>query len=119
MHGAIRTMIDWGRIDELKQEIGPDGFAEVVELFLDEVEGVVMRLKTTPDPATFESDLHFLKGGAWNLGFKEFGGLCQDGERRAAIGKTADIDIGRVIDSYFVSKKAFMEGLADRASSAA
>lgn len=110
-------MIDWGRIDELNREIGPDGFAEVVELFLDEVEGVVMRLKTSPNPLALESDLHFLKGGAWNLGFKEFGGLCQDGERRAAAGKGAEIDIGRVIDSYFASKQAFVDGLADRSSS--
>jgi HPt (histidine-containing phosphotransfer) domain-containing protein len=112
-------MIDWKRIDELQREIGADGFAEVVELFLDEVESVVMRLKTAPDPATYESDLHFLKGGAWNLGFKEFGGLCQDGERRAATGKAADIDIGRIIDSYFASKDAFLDGLAERADSAA
>ena len=111
-------MIDWGRIDELKQEIGADGFAEVVELFLDEVEDVVMRLKTTPNPATFEADLHFLKGGAWNLGFKDFGGLCQDGERRAADGKAMEIDISRVIESYFASKQAFLDGLTMRADSA-
>lgn len=109
-------MIDWTRIDELEAEIGAEGFAEVVELFLDEVEGIIMRLKTAPDPAQYESDLHFLKGGAWNLGFADFGGLCQHGERRASMGKTAEIDIPRVVDSYFASKEAFMTGLARRQS---
>lgn len=112
-------MIDWGRISELREEIGEDGFAEVVELFLDEVEGVVMRLKTTPDPATFESDLHFLKGGAWNLGFADFGALCQDGEKRAASGKAAEVDIERIVVAYFASKDTFLGGLSNRAGSAA
>lgn len=107
-------MIDWMRVDELLSEIGSDGFAEVVELFLDEVEAVVIRLKTRPDPARFESDLHFLKGGAWNLGFAEFGALCQDGERMAAAGQREGIDIARVVDVYFASRDAFLAGLADR-----
>ena len=107
-------MIDWMRVDELRSEIGSDGFAEVVELFLDEVEGVVMRLKTQPDPVRFESDLHFLKGGAWNLGFAEFGALCQDGERKAATGQREGIDIARVVDVYFASREIFLAGLTDR-----
>ena len=49
-------MIDWTRAGELRSEIGDDGFAEVVELFLDEVEDVVMRLRATPDPANYERD---------------------------------------------------------------
>ncbi len=107
-------MIDWVRVNELRSEIGSDGFAEVVELFLDEVEGVVMRLKTQPDPTRFESDLHFLKGGAWNLGFADFGALCQDGERKAAAGQRDSIDIGRVVQIYFASRDEFLAGLIDR-----
>lgn len=107
-------MIDWARIDELESEIGTDGFSEVVELFLDEVESIIMRLKAAPDPAHYEADLHFLKGGAWNLGFRDFGGLCQDGERRAASGRLDEIDIPRIVASYFDSKQAFMTGLIER-----
>ena len=66
---VVKMMIDWERTNELCAEIGSDGFAEIVELFLDEVEGVVRRLSKQPDPSRFEADLHFLKGGAWNLGF--------------------------------------------------
>lgn len=105
-------MIDWQRTNELRSEIGPDGFDEVVELFLDEVEGVVMRLKSQPDPARYEADLHFLKGGAWNLGFAEFGALCQDGERKAAAGRLEEINVERIFEAYFASRDAFLAGLS-------
>ena len=36
-------MITWSRVDELADEIGADDFAEVVALFLDEVEGELDR----------------------------------------------------------------------------
>jgi histidine phosphotransfer protein HptB len=107
------VMIDWTRAGELRSEIGDDGFAEVVELFLDEVEDVVMRLRATPDPANYERDLHFLKGSAWNLGFTNFGALCQDGERLASRGNGGSVDIAVVIDTYWASKAAFLAGLAE------
>ena len=107
------------RVDDLIAEIGSDGFAEVVELFLDEVEEIVMRLKSAPDPALFEADLHFLKGGAWNLGFAEFGTLCEGGEKLAANGKADAVDIAAVVECYFASKAAFMSGLEGRAGSSA
>jgi hypothetical protein len=112
------TVIDWTRVHELRSEIGEAGFAEVVELFLDEVEAVVMRLGSAPDPGRYEEDLHFLKGSAWNLGFRDFGAVCQDGERKAAAGRAAEIQIGAVLDSYGDSKRAFMAGLSDSAGDA-
>ena len=109
-------MIDWDRVNELRTEIGDDGFDEVVELFLDEVESVVMRLGSDPDPSRYEDDLHFLKGSAWNLGFAEFGAICQDGERKAATGESDQINISAVIYSYGRSKEEFMKRLhADEA----
>lgn len=109
---VVDAMIDWARVDELCHEIGFDGFAEVVELFLDEVEDVVMRLGSAPNPVNYEQDLHFLKGSAWNLGFTDFGALCQDGERKAAGGQADSVDIRAVISSYGASKAVFMDGLA-------
>lgn len=99
-------MIDWERVAELRDEIGEAGFSEVLELFLDEVEAVVMRLGSRPEK--LEDDLHFLKGSAWNLGFASFGASCQNGERRAATGCGAEVDISEVIATYSASKKAFM-----------
>ena len=69
-------MIDWSRVNELKGEIGEDGFAEVVELFLDEVETAIARLSPDSPARKLETDMHFLKGSAWNLGFVEFGAVC-------------------------------------------
>lgn len=105
-------MIDWIRVRELRDEIGDDGFAEVVELFLDEVEEVVMRLSGAPDAGRLEQDLHFLKGSAWNLGFSAFGALCQDGERQAAQGRAASVDLGEILTGYATSKTRFLDGLA-------
>lgn len=105
-------MIDWTRVEELRLEIGGEGLAEIVELFLDEVEGVVMRLMAAPDLAALEQDLHFLKGSAWNLGFVELGAICQDGEKRAAAGRGAEVDISAVADCYGASKVVFMAGLS-------
>jgi HPt (histidine-containing phosphotransfer) domain-containing protein len=111
-------MIDWARVNSLRNEIGEDSFDEVVELFLDEVETVISRLRSHPDPATYEQDLHFLKGSAWNLGFADFGAVCQDGERLAAHGDAGAIDIGAVVESYVQSRKSFMAGIAGRSSAA-
>jgi HPt (histidine-containing phosphotransfer) domain-containing protein len=108
-------MIDWTRVGELRDEIGEEGFLEVVELFLDEVEEVVARLHATGDAETHEADLHFLKGSAWNLGFAELGALCQDGERFLAQGQDCRNAIGRILDCYGRSKAAFVAGLADPA----
>ncbi|WP_172327722.1 Hpt domain-containing protein [Mangrovicoccus sp. HB161399] len=74
-------MLDWTRIEELRDEVGADAFAEVVELFLEEVGGVLDRLD--PGSATLEEDLHFLKGAALNLGFAKLAGLCREGELAA------------------------------------
>lgn len=104
-------MIDWERVRELRHEIGADGFAEVVELFLDEVESVVMRLGSRPD--RLEEDLHFLKGSAWNLGFRDFGGMCQRGERLAATGEGGKVEIAAILGSYGESKTLFMGRLTE------
>lgn len=73
-------MIDWLRMSELRDEIGQEGFDEVVDVFLEEAEEVVARLLHAPVPT--QEDLHFLKGSALNLGFVSVAQLCQDGERR-------------------------------------
>lgn len=99
-------MIDWQRVTELRSEIGAEGFAEIVELFLDEVESVVMKLGSRPE--RLGEELHFLKGSAWNLGFRAFGAICQDGERKCAAGENAAVDVHAVIDCYSASKEVFM-----------
>lgn len=111
----VVKMIDWARVEELRAEIGDEGFAEVVDLFLDEVEEVVMRLRASKDRRRLEDDLHFLKGSAWNLGFSEFGAQCQLGERTAASGQAETVNVAAILDTYGRSKVAFIAGLSDPA----
>jgi len=105
-------MIDWERVADLRSEIGKDGFDEVIALFLEETDEVIARLSAKPDPARVERDLHFLKGSALNLGFRTLADLCQDGERRAAAGNAARVDVAAVVRSYHASKAGFRTGLA-------
>jgi HPt (histidine-containing phosphotransfer) domain-containing protein len=58
-----------------------------------------------------ESDLHFLKGSALNLGFSDLASLCQTEERRAAQGAT-DVPLDRVRDVYLASREVFLRDLA-------
>ena len=102
-------MIDWNRVRELRDEIGDDGFTEVVDLFLEEVEDVLDRMRSNPDPANYEADLHFLKGSALNLGFQALSALCRDGELRAAARQTEDFDLQQVFSVYESSKRQLMD----------
>ena len=104
-------MIDWNRLKELREEVGPDDFDEVVALFLEEVEAVIDRLRTHPDPPGLEDDLHFLKGSALSLGFRQFSALCQIGENDAAKGNAACVDLNEIVICYDTSKAVFLANL--------
>lgn len=106
-------MIDWHRITELRAEIGEDDFSEVVEIFLEEVEEGIERLKSRQSDETLSADLHFLKGSALNLGFQSFSSLCQAGETAASEGLVTAIDLDSLVSCYEDSKKAFEKGLSD------
>ena len=104
-------MIDWGRVRDLRSEIGADDFAEVVAMFLDEADEVIARITAENGAKALESDLHFLKGAALNLGFDALAAICQDGERRAAGGDVC-FDLDQVRRVYFASRSGFDAGLA-------
>ncbi len=107
-------MIDWDRISELRAEIGPDDFREVVALFLQEVDEEIAVLRAAPPEDELEARLHYLKGSALNLGFADFSRLCQDGERAAAQGLHARIDLGAILECFDASKAAFLERMEAR-----
>ena len=108
-------MIDWDRVAQLREEVGPEDFAEVVELFLEEVDGVTQRLAAAADPKTLEEDLHFLKGSALNLGFEQFGKFCQEGEKMAANGRAGEVMIAPILACYTASRREFLKTAAPRA----
>jgi len=99
-------MIDWSRVDELRSEVGEDAFDEVLELFLEEVDEVMDRLRDAPDPECLPADLHFVRGSALNLGLKEFCTICQGLEHRLAHGDA--VDLGTLLACYAESKALLM-----------
>jgi HPt (histidine-containing phosphotransfer) domain-containing protein len=106
-------MIDWNRVQELRDEIGSDGFAEVADMFLEEADQAVLALEAGPSPDAVEGQLHFLKGSALNLGLADLAAICQEGERMAAAGKGAAVDTARVVAVYRVSRVQLLGGLAE------
>ena len=102
------SMIDWDRVDDLREEIGEEDFGEVVELFLEEVEEVVERLTNAPVVSALEEDMHFLKGSALNLGFASFASLCEKGEAAAREGQGDTIDLPTVISAFQTTKGEFL-----------
>ncbi|MBL3568279.1 hypothetical protein BV509_01980 [Rhodovulum sulfidophilum] len=95
-------MIDWTRVDELRDEVGEDAFDEVLDLFLEEVDEVIERVAPGRDPADLAADLHFVRGSALNLGFKDFCVLCQGIERQLAQGQ--NVDLAPLTAAYASSK---------------
>ena len=101
-------MIDWLRMSELRDEIGQDGFDEVVDVFLEEADEVLARL--IQDPLPTQEDLHFLKGSALNLGLSDLAAICQEGERKAAAGLA--VDIAQVAAIWQASRAGLLGGLS-------
>jgi histidine phosphotransfer protein HptB len=105
-------MIDWDRISELRHEIGDDDFSEVAALFLSEMQCAMERLETNQNSETLESDLHFIKGSALNLGFSHLSQLCSDAEKLAATMDFATIELVAISNAYADSKSEFMAVLS-------
>lgn len=105
-------MIDWKRVDELREEIGADGFAEVADMFLEEADQAVQRLVAGLPADQVEGQLHFLKGSALNLGLSDLAAICQEGERKAASGLGAKVDLGQVAQTYRLSRQMLLGGIA-------
>ena len=99
-------MIDWTKVAELRDEVGAQGFDEVIDLFLDEVEEALVLLGQVgrrPGP-----DLHFIQGCAPNLGFRDLARLCREQEVKTLAG--GDCDTAAVDACYRQSKSAFLQG---------
>ncbi len=109
-------MIDWDRVEALREEVGTEDFDEVVELFLHEVDEEIENLSVDDGRTELAEKLHFLKGSALSLGFREFSGLCQSGEAALSHDASAQVDIGALHASYQSSRAVFLSELPDRFS---
>jgi len=104
-------MIDWTKVNELVEDVGPDGFEEVLGLFLQEVETALLTIALAED---LEAALHFVKGCALNLGFADFARLCAEGEALAARGKPDQVDLEALHQTYRQSRDLFLAEVRDR-----
>lgn len=101
-------MIDWTRISELIDEFGPDDFAEVVDLFLAEVEGAIAQLDDLDkSPENWAEQMHFLKGAVLNLGFSAMSDLCRKGEEAARGGDITVVSAHDIRTVFDASRKQF------------
>ena len=107
-------MIDWDRVTALREEVGAEDFDEVVELFLQEVDEEIEALTAQSSQGGLSEKLHFLKGSALSLGFREFSALCQTGEAALAQDPAADVDVEGLHDSYQSSRSSFLSELPSR-----
>lgn len=102
------SMIDWHQIQTLRAETGPDGFDEIVTLFLQEMREAVHNLQTRPDSSRLEADLHGIKGSSATLGFAELSDLCGQGEKAAKTGWGDTVDLDAIHRCYVQSITLFM-----------
>lgn len=105
-------MIDWDRVAQLRDELGPADFSEVVALFFEEVDEALGRLAAAKDLAGRRDDLHFLKGSALNLGFVGMGELCGRAERDATMSETHATGLSCIHASYAASREQLLRWLA-------
>lgn len=104
-------MIDWSRVQALREEIGAEDFDEVVELFLEEVGEIIAKLRSEVVLSQLEQELHCLKGSALNLGFSSFSKLCQEGELLAASGKPEEVNMPPIYECFESSRHVFIRDL--------
>jgi HPt (histidine-containing phosphotransfer) domain-containing protein len=102
-------MIDWERVSELRGMVGEEDFAEVVTIFLDEVDDVLARLGLEKTSEGYRAGLHLLKGSALNLGFRDLAALCHS-ESSLEIADIASRDEhrARLLVVFARSKEAFL-----------
>ncbi|NOX74288.1 MAG: Hpt domain-containing protein [Alphaproteobacteria bacterium] len=104
-------MINWDRVKELEEDIGIEEFGEVIDLFLDEVETVITPMRAGVQRPNIENDMHFLKGSALTIGFRQLGQICSDSEKLVASGRVSEVQISEILATFDASKAAFLAGL--------
>ncbi|NND42719.1 MAG: Hpt domain-containing protein [Silicimonas sp.] len=104
-------MIDLARLGELREEVGSDDLVEVVELFCNEVEETLARIRSEDAGVTID-DFHFLKGSALNIGLSDVGRLCQEAEHEVRDGSLSGLAIQEIEKAFSDSRMALVTELA-------
>lgn len=99
-------MIDWDRIQELKEEVGEEELAEVLPIFFEEVSETISALPES-DTDTLRKNLHFLKGSAANIGMAELSRVCAKLE--GTIATSTKLDLAHISAVFECSRLALIK----------
>ena len=99
-------MIDWIRIDELRDEVGQDDFGDIVGVFFEEA---LENLRRADTVVTLLGQLHFLQGSALNLGFSNFAAICRNEENSLEKDPSHTVEIDKICAAFSSSKQQFYE----------
>jgi histidine phosphotransfer protein HptB len=103
-------MINWARVRELKDEVGEESYIELQAIFLAEVEEALTRLTPCRSAGELETDLHFLKGSALNIGLARLAELCHYGEQAAKVGALVPEALTTIVQTYATSRDELLAG---------
>ena len=98
-------LVNPARVQALCQEIGEDGFPDVLEMFISESAQVVARLRDMTDPVAIAADMHFLKGSALTMGMDDLAAYCMGVEQGGAF----DPDM---LEDLFTRSRAALDHLS-------
>ena len=103
------TSVDWVRLNELRNDIGEEDFADVALLFVAELQETLSGLTAETAVA---GDFHFLRGSAANLGFNALVEACSQAEAACKAANLPNVDaVKRAFDQAIEEMSAEMPGL--------
>ena len=102
-------MIDWIRIDELRDEVGQDDFGDIVGVFFEEVQEALENLRRADTVVTLLGQLHFLQGSVLNLGFSNFAAICRNEENSLQKDLSHKVETDKIYGVFSSSKQQFYE----------
>ncbi len=108
-------MIRWERYEELRQEVGDEDLAEIVDLFLAELEEAIDAIMSAPVAGLTPDAFHSLKGSCLNIGFDGLARLCAAAESAVIGGKADTIDRALIAETYADSRAGFVSRLRNAA----
>lgn len=103
-------MIDWGRVDELREEVGEEDLVEVIDMFCEEVEEVLAGLASASS-AELPGQIHFLKGSAQNIGISSVSDLCKSFEDAMRSDSAFTPDIAGLVSAFGEARTALSQRL--------
>jgi len=104
-------MIDWIRIDELRDEVGQDDFGDIVGVFFEEAQEALENLRRADTVVTLLGQLHFLQGSALNLGFSNFAAICRNEENSLQKDPYYKVELIRFTGNLALQNNNFMRAI--------